>query len=89
MSDLIRKPQGPEEGEEITVIIVRPDGEEYVSTGTFHSAEWNTDPIPIDDPSEPYTKWVPGETTLTLRLRKVGVRRVSSEVAQGRRILEP
>lgn len=89
MSDLTRPGGLPKEGDEVTVILITPDGE-FVSTGTFESATWNTDWI-----EEPGVSWDSqkeyrkGETTLTLNLRRVGVQRVSPEVAQGRRMLKP
>lgn len=83
--------QVPQEGDEVTVIIIMPDGTELVSTGTFERAEWNT-----DLQEAPRTSWDPwpaeyikGETTLDLRLRRVNERKVSPEVAQGRRRLGP
>lgn len=81
----------PQEGDPITVIIILPDGSRLETTGVFGSAEWSNDYV-----EEPGLSWEHHcrefrkvETRFSLHLRHAEERRVSPEVTQGPRRIEP
>ena len=83
MNQLVEMPNGPQDGDEVTVILILPDGQRLESKGIFESAEWETEVEDVSVRGDMVRKYIPVDRSLTLRLRRVGTLRVAALVDAG------